>query len=241
MRSIYFCLGFLLLAVTGFGQRTIHGDGSDYNETRNITSFDKLHNSISAEVILQKGTGYSVKIEGEKNVVQELVTEVRDGELSIKFPWMKNIQMTRPLRVFVTMPNDHDLKEISNSGSGGILSKDRFKTGNMSLHNSGSGGIAVMLDAEELDLGMSGSGHIDIKGQAHSLHCNISGSGSVRGDELAVQEHSEIHISGSGSCTVHTDGVLEGRISGSGDIRYLGNPSSVNVSHSGSGRAHKVS
>jgi len=73
------------------------------------------------------------------------------------------------------------------------------------------------------------------------VECNISGSGSVRASDLAVKQHSEIHVSGSGSCTINTDGIIDGSISGSGGINYGGNPSEVNVSHSGSGRAHKVS
>ena len=49
------------------------------------------------------------------------------------------------------------------------------------------------------------------------------------------------HIAGgSGSCTIATNGVIQGRISGSGGINYKGDPSSVDVTHSGSGRAHKI-
>ncbi|HEV2478491.1 MAG TPA: DUF2807 domain-containing protein, partial [Puia sp.] len=115
------------------------------------------------------------------------------------------------------------------------------KSTSMRVRNSGSGVIAIELNADQLDMSMSGSGNIEVKGRANQLKCNVSGSGSVRGDDLAVEEHSEIHVSGSGSCTITTNGVIDGRISGSGGINYAGNPSTVNVSHSGSGRAHRIS
>jgi hypothetical protein len=239
MRSLA-VFSFLLfgIAVSGYSQHTVHGDGSDVTLTRSISSFDHLHNSISARVTVTKGDKYEVKIEGEANVVAALVTEVKDGELNIHFPLFTNIQSTRSLRVVVTTPGT--LSEVSNSGSGGIRTDGLFKTVEMRVRNSGSGGIALELEADRLDMSMSGSGNIQIKGIAKEVECNISGSGSIRASDLAVKQHSEIHVSGSGSCTITTDGIIDGSISGSGGINYSGNPSEVNVSHSGSGRAHKV-
>ena len=231
---LLFCVGF-----SGYTQHTIHGDGSDATVTRDIASFDKLHNSISGQVTVVKGDKYQVRIEGEGNVIEALVTEVKDGELSIHFPWMKNVETRRTLRIVVTTPGE--LAEVSNSGSGGIRTDDLFKSASMRVRNSGSGGIELRLDADALDMAMSGSGIIRVKGQAKQLECNISGSGSVRGTDLTISDHSQIHVSGSGSCTITTNGVIDGRISGSGGINYGGNPSEVNVSHSGSGRARKLS
>src|SRR6185437_3686989 len=240
MRSLAFLSVLLFcVAISGYPQRVIHGDGSDVTVTRDIASFSGLHNSVSAQVVVVRGDKYQVKIEGENNVIEALVTEVRDGALQIGFPGYSNIRMTRRLHITVTTPGE--LSEVANSGSGGIRSDDVFKSASMRVRNSGSGAIAIGLDAGQLDLSMSGSGNIEVKGHAKQLNCNVSGSGSIRGSDLAVEEHSQIHVSGSGSCTITTNGVIDGRISGSGGINYGGNPSTVNVSHSGSGRAHRIS
>jgi hypothetical protein len=240
MRSLAL-LSFLLfcIALSGYPQHDIHGDGSDVTVIRNITSFDKLHNSISAQVTVVRGDTYQVKIEGEKNVIDALATDVKDGELGIHFPFLRNIRMTRKLLVTVTTPGE--LSEVANSGSGGIRTDGLFKSAAMRVRNSGSGVIELELRTDQLDMSMSGSGNIRVKGRAKQLECNISGSGNIRGDDLAIDEHSQIHVSGSGSCTITTNGVIDGRISGSGGINYSGNPSEVNVTHSGSGRAHRIS
>ena len=227
------------IGISGYPQRVLHGDGSDVTVTRNIAPFQSLHNSISAEVTVVRGDTYQVKIEGESNVIEALATDVKDGELVIRFPFLRDVKITRKLHITVTTPGE--LSEVSNSGSGGIRSDGLFKSAAMRVRNSGSGGIDLELRTDHLDISMSGSGNIRVKGRAGKLECNISGSGHIRGDDLAVDEHSEIHVSGSGSCTITTNGVIEGRISGSGGINYGGNPSEVNVTHSGSGRAHKIS
>ena len=227
------------LAITGYSQRVIHGDGSDVTVTRDVASFGSLQNSTSAEVVVIRGDKYQVKIEGEGNVIEALSTEVKDGNLVISFPLLHELQMTRKVLITVTTPGD--LVEVSNSASGAIRTGVVFKTASMRVRNSGSGGIELELKADHLDMSMSGSGIIHVRGRAKELECNISGSGNVRGEDLVVEAHSEIHVSGSGSCTITTNGVIEGRISGSGGINYGGNPSEVNVSHSGSGRAHRIS
>src|SRR5580698_7332686 len=120
-----------------------------------------------------------------------------------------------------------DVSEVSNSGSGRIQSEDQFKNPSMSFHNSGSGRIEWKLAADEVHIGTSGSGQIQLKGQARELECSVSGSGRIEAGDLEIQDRSDIHISGSGSCTIATSGVIQGRISGSGGIYYKGNPGTV--------------
>lgn len=123
MKVLFFSLLLLTTTITGFSQRRIDGDGSDYRESRTVPACNKVGLAVHAEVILVKG--------------------------------------------------------------------------------------------------------------------NTPG-GRIHGDDLSVGGRSKIHISGSGSVNFATDGIIEGRISGSGCISYKGNPSSVDVHHSGSGRARKV-
>ena len=119
MRSPIFlsltCLFILSFSVKGFSQRVIRGDGSDFTESRTVPAFDKIGLAVSAEVILVKGNSPGVRIEGEKNVVDVLITEVGDKELKIHFPLFKDVRQTKPLRVWVTTS---DIVGIWNSGSG---------------------------------------------------------------------------------------------------------------------------
>jgi hypothetical protein len=236
--AFFSCVSVLvLLSFVGHSQRHIVGDGSDYKETRPLASFDRVHLSCSVEVIVMKGDSFSVRVEGERNIVEVLETEVKGDELTIHYPVFNDIRATKPLRCYVTT---RDVSEVGNSGSGKIQGDDRFKNQSVSIHNSGSGRIEWYIAADELHIGTSGSGHIQLKGVAKELDCSVSGSGRVEGGDLEIQDRSDIHVSGSGSCTIATNGAIQGRISGSGGIYYKGNPGSVDVTHSGSGRAHKI-
>ena len=237
MRSLAIFLILFSVVLTGYSQHHIIGDGTDYKETRSLSPFDKVHLSCSVEVIVVKGDSFSVRLAGERNIIDILETEVKGGELDVHYPMFKDVRATKPLRCWVTT---RDVSEVSNSGSGKVQGDDLFKNPSVSIHNSGSGRIEWYVAADELHIGTSGSGHILIKGVAKELECNVSGSGRIEGGDLEVQDRSDIHISGSGSCTIATNGVIQGRISGAGGINYKGDPSSVDVTHSGSGRAHKI-
>jgi hypothetical protein len=232
------CFLLLSLSITGFSQWTVRGDGSEFQESRTVPAFTKLSLSLHAEVVIVKGNSPGVRIEGEKNIIEKLNTEVGDNELKIYFPLLKEIRPTKPLRIWVTTPNE--IRGIWNSGSGSIRSDEVFASSDFSLHLSGSGKITAGVKADAVSVSMSGSGGVQLTGTTKQLSCGISGSGRIHADDLSVTDRSKVHISGSGSVNFTTDGIIEGRISGSGCINYKGNPSSVDVHHSGSGRARKV-
>jgi Putative auto-transporter adhesin, head GIN domain len=226
------------IAIPGYSQQDVYGDGSNATVTRSIPSFTKLHNSVSGQVVVVRGDRYQVKIEGEGNIIQALVAEVKDGELKFGFPNSREVRKTRPYRITVTTPGE--LSAVSNSGAGGIRVDGIFKSPSMQVENSGSAAVEIELGADQLDLRNGGRGSILIKGRVKQLQCINSGSGNIQGNGLSVDEHSEIQVSGKGSCTIMTNGSIEGDISGSGAINYVGNPTSVKVDHSGTGRPHRI-
>src|ERR1700722_18591398 len=87
MRSLAIFLVLFGAVLTGYPQRHIAGDGTDYTTTRSLPSFDKVHLSCSVEVIVLKGDSFSVKIEGERNIVELLATDVKGDELDIHWPF----------------------------------------------------------------------------------------------------------------------------------------------------------
>ena len=124
------------------------------------------------------------------------------------------------------------------SGSGRMNVKGTSKE--MSSQVSGSGRVSLAVNvSEDTDFSISGSGKIEASGRANELKTSISGSGKVIASNLEVSK-ADIHISGSGSAEVNVKDELEARISGSGNVRYKGDPDKVNSNSSGSGSVSKM-
>ena len=70
------------------------------------------------------------------------------------------------------------------------------------------------------------------------LYIDINGSGNINTRDVDADDV-YTDISGSGDISVTALNMLDARISGSGDIDYWGNPPTVKLDVSGSGRVRK--
>jgi hypothetical protein len=231
------CL-MILASCTANGQiGKIKGNGHITKVTRNTGNFKGVALSGSMEVVVTKGSSYSVVVEADDNLQEHIRTEVRDNVLRIgtrtpKMSWISSNQIT----VYVTLP---ELSSASVSGSGNLRSDDLFiSKGGMDVHVSGSGNCKLNIQANKLEAGISGSGNITIKGNADESIVRLSGSGSYKGLDMDTKA-AEVHISGSGRVETTVNGKLDAHISGSGGVRYKGN-ASLNVRTSGSGRVNRI-
>jgi hypothetical protein len=206
--------------------------GQDYKETRDVKGFSSIGFGISGNLYIKIGPEFSVILEGDKEDVNEVETEVVGNRLQIKHDtWRFNIR--EKVDVYITMP---DLKGLGVSGSGKAEVLDEIETEDLDLSVSGSGHILTAnITVENLDCSISGSGNIKLGGgKVIDAEVSISGSGSFYGEE-ARAETMEIGVSGSGSCRCYVTGSLEARVSGSGNITYSGDPR-IDARVSGSGR-----
>jgi hypothetical protein len=202
-------------------------------ETREVSDFSKINFGVSGNLYISFGSDFKVVLEGEQDLLDDIITEVSGGKLVIKKDnW--RFSMNDKVTVYITMP---EIKGLGVSGSGKAEIKDAVKTGNIDLSVSGSGKILTTdVVATDMKCSISGSGDIIFGGSGNVSRADISisGSGSYIGEPLKIED-AEISISGSGSCSCNASESLTAHVSGSGNVTYLGNPK-VDARVSGSGR-----
>ena len=104
----------------------------------------------------------------------------------------------------------------------------------------GSGNVNIPEWAfDALDLEINGSGDIQANGTAEILDVRLDGSGNINCADLTAHA-ANVVVNGSGSVKIDVTDSLEIDISGSGSVRYSGNPSSLQTSISGSGSIKKI-
>jgi hypothetical protein len=230
MKKVIFITVAVLLTIqsTSF----IYGQSSD-KETRNLTGFTKVSFGVPGNLYIRFGTDYKVILEGDKDFLADIETEVSGGKLVIrKDNWIG--YNNKKVIVNITMPS---IEGLGVSGSGQAEIVDAVKAGDLGLGVSGSGKLFINdVNAENIDCGISGSGDIIIRGSGSiaKADISISGSGNYTGELLKI-DMADISISGSGSCQCNVTGTLEASVSGSGNVTYTGNPK-IDARVSGSGR-----
>jgi len=204
-------------------------------EERTVDPFSSIGMSIEGDVYISQGSPQKLVLEGNEDILEKVVTEVRNGMLKIRFspPYVRT---RTSVKVWITVP---EIDGLHLSGSGSINAETAIKSDEMELKVSGSGKINIDdLTCDEVDAAISGSGDIKLGGTADEFELAISGSGSCIANQFRAEEVS-IRISGSGSCKIDAVKELEAAISGSGSVYYVGNPI-IDAAVSGSGKVRKM-
>lgn len=204
------------------------------SEERRVPDFSGLSIAVPGEVFLVQGQTQKLVVEGTERVLDNLITEVRGGQLSIRMPNRWNFRRNDRLKVYVTMP---EIKNLTLSGSARLNAESPVRAGNISITISGSGRVDIDdFAATDLSVTISGSGRINLGGTQNLEKSKIviSGSGRMESGSLPA-ENIDVNVSGSGTCRVHATSGLNVRISGSGRVIYTGNPL-IDARISGSGR-----
>ncbi len=189
-------------------------------ETRNVDTFTKLNFRVPGKLYLRQGNEQKVVLEGPKEVLEKIETEVSGGRLSIgrESEWRSwNWDSNDRIVVYVTVKN---IEGISVSGSGNLIGEGVIKAGDLALAVSGSGSMEIEVNASGyMEANVSGSGDIRVKGNCRALESKVSGSGKVM-LASAITERAEMNVSGSGRIIASgTAKEIRATISGSGEVQ----------------------
>lgn len=223
-------LFIILLAVAGISY-------SQNRETRNVDTFNRLSFRVPGKLYLKQGSPQKVELEGPKDLLKEIETEVDGGRLIIgkegkwmNWSWGDNDRII----AYVTVK---DIEAISVSGSGDLIGQGKFTSADLDLNVSGSGSLNIEADASgKMEGNVSGSGELIVKGSCASFESDVSGSGEVN-LIAAIREGADFGVSGSGKIRAEgTAKSVKTSISGSGKVLAANlEADKVDVRISGSG------
>ena len=230
-------LGIALLMTTAshaqWWGKGIKGNGKMTTITRTTGDYDGIRCAGSMDFVLVAGDEGKITIEGEENLLEYIVTEVKNNQLVVKVEnkvnlkpsWGKSIKITVPFR---------DIDAVSLAGSGDVWNEDKITATNFEASLAGSGDMVLNIEATSVEGSIAGSGDLTLKGSTNDLEAKVAGSGDFHGFDLEAN-NTVVSVAGSGDAEVVSKVSLKARVSGSGDIEYKGNPEREDTKVSGSG------
>ena len=187
----------------------VEGSGVPRQETRELKAFTRLTVSGVFDVHVEVGPSQRVSIRGDDNILPHIVTEVRDGTLSVGSN--RSLCIKTDLRLDITVP------ELSGFESGGTVSFD-----------------ARGIHGRRFDLKLDGTGNAKLAGECERFDAAVLGTSDIQALDLSAQRVS-IRLEGTGNASVYAGHRLDAVISGVGNITYAGNPSQINPHITGLG------
>lgn len=227
-----------LLAITvshaqWWGEKGIKGNGEVTTISRTTADYDGVRCAGSMDFKLVEGTEGKITIKGESNLLEYIITEVKNGALVIKVENGKSIRPSNNMPIIITVPYK-DIESVSLSGSGDVWNEGTIIASNFKASVAGSGDVILNIDTNATAASVSGSGDLVLKGKTTDLKASVAGSGDFDGLKLR-SVNVDASVAGSGDISVNCSGELKARVAGSGDIEYRGTPTKKDTKVVGSG------
>ena len=195
---------------------------SKITETRNVAPFTGIKVSSGIEVYLSMGNEHKVSVETAPHILSNVITETKNGVLSINYSTFKNRNGRRKneqIKVYVTATW---LESIGVSLGSNLSCTQRMKLTKLTVTNSS--GAYAYIDVECRDLALyssSGSG-IKIKGSTLNLTAKASSGSDIKARELE-SVNATLEASSGSNITVKISGEIDARASTGSGITYYGN------------------
>jgi hypothetical protein len=212
----------------------LQGEGEVTTTPLSVPPFERIVVQGPIDVRVRTGEPQRVELEGQANLVNTVATMVSNGTWTITTE--RCIRSRKPLVVHITAP---ELTGIRVQGSGHVQSDGTIETEGIELRVQGSGDMQLDLRADRVQAVVQGSGDMLLTGSTTALEATVQGSGDLRAAAMQARE-AQATIAGSGDIQVFSTGFLRASITGSGDIRHVGQPDQLEKHITGSGTIAQI-
>jgi len=208
----------------------IRGNGNVVSEDREISSdFDAIKVQQGINLYLTQGNSTELNVEADENILDLLLTEVKNGELKVYFE--KNVYRAKERNVYLTTK---EISKIRTSSGASVKSENTLQSTTLDLDSSSGSSIKIHVNATEVTSECSSGADIDIFGKAETFSAKASSGSSIDADKLeAIDVYAR--VSSGASIDVNVTGNLTAKASSGGDIDFEGNPAHVNKDTSSGG------
>ena len=179
------------------GLAGIKGNGDVVTEDRTIHSnFNSIKVQQGIQVFLTQGNSTELRVEADENIIDLLITEVKNNELKIYFE--KNVYKAKSRNVYLTA---NEISKIKTSSGALVKTENTIETNTIELDsssgssidadeltcieayaNASSGANINVNVSDKLTASASSGGDIDFEGNPKNVNKDTSSGGSVSGN-----------------------------------------------------------
>lgn len=202
-----------------------HAQNDIVKQERQVGEFDALRISGAQNVWLMQGDQYSVVIETNENLLDDIKLVLQDKTLSFEY---KSIKKYDVMNFYVTAPEYH---KLNISGASEVKASDTLHGQHIKIHASGASEAKLALDYASVVSSASGASEITLSGKASSHVIEASGASEIKAKELHT-ESTAINASGASDCFVEAASSLTYKVSGASSVKYVGKPKTLIIQNS---------
>ncbi len=218
-----------------FSIGSIQGNGNVIKEERFVAGeIHTIKASSGLEVELVERSIQSVFVEADENLLEHIETEFNDGILTITSK--KNIGKASSKKVLVGYLA---LQAIHASSGSKVNAMTTILADKLALKTSSGASIEANTIAKETTAQASSGSRINLSGQARDFDAKVSSGSSIDAKEL-ITTYCEVSASSGAEIIVNVGISLDAKASSGGNIKYYGEPKTINRNKSTSGSVQNI-
>jgi hypothetical protein len=209
------------------------GNGHVVEQTRKISSFDKIKVSRGMNVYISQGNEIHVVVKADENLLDVIRTEVDNHTLKISAT--ENIRRATSKKVYVTLPEIYAVTAVAGSN---VFSENVLHSEQLEVSSSAGSNIKLEVDSDELNTSASAGSNIKLEGKTKSFTGKASSGANIKAEELTTADCNARASSGANLWITVTE-TLEAKANSGGNVIYFGQPKTTNSESSSGGNIVK--
>ncbi|RXP58559.1 DUF2807 domain-containing protein [Lutibacter sp. HS1-25] len=208
----------------------IKGSKHVISEEREISAnFNTIKVQQGITVYLTQGNKTDIKVEADDNIIDLLITEVKNDALNIYFE--KNVNKTKARNVYLTTS---DIEKIKTSSGARVQTENTIQNSSLDLDASSGSSIKIIVNTNEIKSESSSGANIEILGNTTNFIASSSSGSIINADKLECVD-AKTNVSSGAIINVNVSGILTANASSGGNISYEGNPTEIDKNTSSGG------
>lgn len=233
MKTVKNLIILILVAMLGINATSWAGN-KDKTENRNVKNFNGIKVSTGIDLYITMGNSEEVKIVADDDIIDNIVTEVKDGTLHIyleKNNWFNWGRINETRKAYVTV---EQLKSIDASSGSDVRSENTLTGDDMDIEASSGSDVYLDLVYKNVSLKTSSGSDAKLTGKAKYFTASASSGSDIVARDFET-EKCQVKASSGSDATVNVSDELIAKASSGADVRYYGNPRTKDTDESSGG------
>jgi hypothetical protein len=234
MKTIRMLFIFTVISLISLNIMAAKGN-TDKTEIRQTGSFNGIKVSTGIDLYITMGTTEEVKIVADDEIIDDLITEVKDGTLKIYMKqsnnWFNWNSGTQTRIAYVTVK---ELVSIDASSGSDVKSENTLKGEDLKVKASSGSDVVIDVFYKNVWVDTSSGSDAKLSGNVKTLNAEASSGSDIDAKNLESKICKARVSSGSDAIVNVTDELYANASSGA-DIRYYGNPQVKDIDESSGG------
>jgi hypothetical protein len=234
MKTTKLLFTLVLSILTCIGAMAANGN-SDKTEIRNVSNFKGIKVSTGIDLYITMGTTEEVKIVADDEIIDDLITEVKDGTLRIYMKqsnnWFNWNSGNQTRKAYVTVK---ELESIDASSGSDVKSENTLKGEDLEVSASSGSDVELDIYYKNLSLDTSSGSDAKISGKTKNFDAEASSGSDIKAQDLE-SSICKVKVSSGSDATVNVSDELYANASSGADVNYYGNPQVKDIDESSGG------